>query len=642
MAADVVIAESSCASEGVVEVLIEPQLPRPLLAILGDGQAALSLGELARTIDWRVTTELTPDADAVVVATMGHADEEALESALANRAGYVGLVASARRAAVVLGRLRERGVSEDALARVRSPAGLDLGPATQPEIAVAILAELVAWRHTRGTGESVLQEAVDPVCGMTVAVGSGEAPVVYEGVSYHFCCAGCRSRFEAEPSRYVDGDGRRAPLDYLSPPSVAAVTPRRTRGAEVDRCPANPDKSVLVRWRCTRLRACHSRPARTGSAPRTARCPSAPGGSAPRRWRGTTSSSTSPPGQATLEVGEDAAVTSLVLEADGASLRVLEGTGGMQELGPGDKAGIEQTIDDEILKRGVVTFRSTAVETAADGSRLRVRGELTLAGTTAPLSFLLAVAADGSLSGSAIVTQSTWGITPYRRCSVRSRSPTRSRWRSTPVSGRGSAAPALPYERIIPRELKPALLELDGISRVSVRAHYRIYEGFVSQRNELLARLAKLDRSEHPLAELRALKIDLSLAVGGIKNHEAYFEHLGGAGGEPQGAVAELIARDFGSSEAWRSDLRAAAMAARGWAWTAYDWDERRLFNYGGDAENPAPAWNATPLVALDVDEHAYYLDYRTDRAAYIDAFFSNLDWGVVNGWLSAYEIPPA
>ena len=83
-------------------------------------------------------------------------------------------------------------------------------------------------------------------------------------------------------------------------------------------------------------------------------------------------------------------------------------------------------------------------------------------------------------------------------------------------------------------------------------------------------------------------------------------------------------------------------MAARGWAWTAYDWDERRLFNYGGDTQSAAPVWNATPLVALDVDEHAYFLDYQTDRAAYIDAFFSNLDWGVVNGWLSAYEIPPA
>ena len=63
-------------------------------------------------------------------------------------------------------------------------------------------------------------------------------------------------------------------------------------------------------------------------------------------------------------------------------------------------------------------------------------------------------------------------------------------------------------------------------------------------------------------------------------------------------------------------------MAGRGWAWTAYDWDEGRLFNYVGDAQNTFPVWNATPLVALDVYEHAYFLDYQTDRAAYIEAFF--------------------
>ena len=122
------------------------------------------------------------------------------EVALAGRAGYVGLVASARRAAVVLGALRERGLGEDALARVHSPAGLDLGTATQPEIAVAILAELVAWRHTRAGGEAVLLEAV---CGMTVAVDAAGDAVVLDGVNYYFCCAGCRSRFEADPSRYL-------------------------------------------------------------------------------------------------------------------------------------------------------------------------------------------------------------------------------------------------------------------------------------------------------------------------------------------------------------------------------------------------------------------------------------------------------
>ena len=68
-------------------------------------------------------------------------------------------------------------------------------------------------------------------------------------------------------------------------------------------------------------------------------------------------------------------------------------------------------------------------------------------------------------------------------------------------------------------------------------------------------------------------------------------------------------------------------MAGRGWAWTAYDWDEGRLFNYIGDAQNTFPIWNATPLVALDVYEHAYFLDYQTDRASYIEAFFANLDW---------------
>ena len=100
--------------------------------------------------------------------------------------------------------------------------------------------------------------------------------------------------------------------------------------------------------------------------------------------------------------------------------------------------------------------------------------------------------------------------------------------------------------------------------------------------------------------------------------------------------------RDFGSVDAWRGDLKATGIAGRGWAWTAFDWDEQRLFNYIGDAQNTFPVWNATPLVALDVYEHAYFLDYQTDRGSYIDAFFENLDWDIVNGWISTYRIPAA
>ena len=200
------------------------------------------------------------------------------------------------------------------------------------------------------------------------------------------------------------------------------------------------------------------------------------------------------------------------------------------------------------------------------------------------------------------------------------------------------------YEEITPRELKPALLQLDGISRVSVEAHFKLYQGYVAKRNELLRKLDAVDLStaNQVYSDLRALKVDLSFAIGGIKNHELYFEHLGGEGGDPDGAIAGLIERDFGSLDLWRADLRATGMAGRGWAWTAYDWDEGRLFNYIGDAQNTFPVWNATPLVALDVYEHAYFLDYQTDRGAYIDAFFQNLDWSVVNGWIEAYRIPPA
>ena len=198
------------------------------------------------------------------------------------------------------------------------------------------------------------------------------------------------------------------------------------------------------------------------------------------------------------------------------------------------------------------------------------------------------------------------------------------------------------FEAIVPRELKPALLELDGISRDTVEAHYKLYEGYVNKRNEILRELDGVDlgSANQVYSQIRVLKVELTFAIGGIKNHEIYFEHLGGLGGDPDGAFGQLVARDFGSAEAWRADLKATGMAGRGWAWTAYDWDEGRLFNYIGDAQNTYPIWNATPLVALDVYEHAYFLDYQTDRAAYIDAFLANLDWTTVNDWVSGYQIP--
>ncbi|HUK98433.1 MAG TPA: Fe-Mn family superoxide dismutase [Gaiellaceae bacterium] len=199
------------------------------------------------------------------------------------------------------------------------------------------------------------------------------------------------------------------------------------------------------------------------------------------------------------------------------------------------------------------------------------------------------------------------------------------------------------HDEITPRELKPALLEMEGISRETVEAHYKLYQGYVNKRNEILAALDGVDlgSANQVYSELRALKVDLTFAIGGIKNHELYFEHLGGHGGDPAGVFGTLVKRDFGSVDAWRADLKATGLAGRGWAWTAYDWDEGRLFNYIGDAQNTFPVWNASPVVALDVYEHAYFIDFATDRASYIDAFFSNLDYDVVNDWVQRYGIKP-
>jgi polyisoprenoid-binding protein YceI len=117
--------------------------------------------------------------------------------------------------------------------------------------------------------------------------------------------------------------------------------------------------------------------------------------------------------RATLEVGDDPAQTSVVFDADATSLRVRDGIGGMQPLGDDDKASIEQTIDDDVLKQADIEFRSTAVLTAADGSRISVQGELTLVGQSRPIAFDLTVGDDGKLSGRVVLNQTDWGITPY-------------------------------------------------------------------------------------------------------------------------------------------------------------------------------------------------------------------------------------
>ncbi|HXN47194.1 MAG TPA: superoxide dismutase [Bryobacteraceae bacterium] len=186
--------------------------------------------------------------------------------------------------------------------------------------------------------------------------------------------------------------------------------------------------------------------------------------------------------------------------------------------------------------------------------------------------------------------------------------------------------------KIEAKKFDTIMKDLDGISARTMTEHYKLYQGYVNKYNEVMGKLDAVDRASanQVFSDIRSLKVDLTFAIGGVKNHELYFGHLGGKGGEPPAEIKSALEKSFGSVEKWMADLKATGIASRGWAWTAWDQDWNYLFNYAGDAQNSFPVWNASPIVALDVYEHAYYLDFGTARASYIDTFFKNLDWSAV------------
>jgi Fe-Mn family superoxide dismutase len=187
--------------------------------------------------------------------------------------------------------------------------------------------------------------------------------------------------------------------------------------------------------------------------------------------------------------------------------------------------------------------------------------------------------------------------------------------------------------QVSPMSKPDKILKLDGISPESVEAHWGLYEAYVKKYNEIMEKMAGADRSaaNQIYSDYRGYREMLTFAIGGIKNHEIYFLNLGPGGGSPSDALGARIEQDFGGVDAMLTELKAGGMAARGWAWVAWDWDWQRLDVYIGDAQNTFPVWNATPIIALDVYEHSYIRDFSTARPKYIDAYLANLDWADVN-----------
>ena len=202
----------------------------------------------------------------------------------------------------------------------------------------------------------------------------------------------------------------------------------------------------------------------------------------------------------------------------------------------------------------------------------------------------------------------------------------------------------MPWQELQPRQFPAFDKELDGISKQTMDDHYALYEGYVKKSNECRKIFKEFDYSEiegnQVYSPLRAVAVDYTFALLGYKNHELYFGHLGGDGGETNGRFAELMEQEMGL-ESWQHAVRIQAMNARGWAMVGYALDDGSLFNYVMDSQNLWAVYNMVPVLAIDVYEHAYAGDFggsSAGRKEYLEAFFRNLDWDHVNRQLEQAE----
>lgn len=185
----------------------------------------------------------------------------------------------------------------------------------------------------------------------------------------------------------------------------------------------------------------------------------------------------------------------------------------------------------------------------------------------------------------------------------------------------------------------PFQKSLIGISDKAMQIHHdKLYVGYVNKLKEVSAKLMEMNKSGVGLAEanqtyseLRALRDGETFAANGVYLHEYYFNVLGGDGA-PKGALVDALLEKYGTLERFINFFSATGMAVRGWVVLAWDTHAGRLKIYGADAHNQGGVWGAIPIIVLDVYEHAYFMDYGSDRKKYIEDFWKNLNWEAANG----------
>ncbi|OPJ56753.1 superoxide dismutase [Alkalithermobacter paradoxus] len=183
--------------------------------------------------------------------------------------------------------------------------------------------------------------------------------------------------------------------------------------------------------------------------------------------------------------------------------------------------------------------------------------------------------------------------------------------------------------------------DIKGISKRQLLQHYTLYEGYVNKVNEIWSELSKNLDYENPnqtYSQIRSLKLGESFAVNGTKLHEMYFENLGGERNKPYGEILKLIEERYGFYEFFKKRFRDIGLSVRGWVILAIDSIDRNIHIFGSDAHDVGSIWLSYPLLIMDVYEHAYMIDFGVDRRKYIDEFFNNINWKVVNDRLKYYN----
>ncbi len=215
------VVHNPCLSGGTLEIFLEPVLPVPLVSVLGDSPIAQAMSRIASALGYDANPYDAGDldsADVVIVATHGTREEETLVAAVRAGVPYVGLIASPKRGAAVVGSL---DLTDDEKARIHKPAGLDIGARTPAEIALSVFAQVIGERpRTHRAFSTTVPEdaapasvrlevstvapgtAVDPVCGMTVVMSADALFADVDGERVWFCCPGCRRAYVADPGKY--------------------------------------------------------------------------------------------------------------------------------------------------------------------------------------------------------------------------------------------------------------------------------------------------------------------------------------------------------------------------------------------------------------------------------------------------------